>query len=64
MARYSFKRLVVVTEHLEKHIRDFLGDQVRGMKIEYFFSPLYMMTKNIYSLWMGRKIINEPLLLL
>ena len=61
---HGFKRLVVVTGHLENHIRDFLGDQVGGMKIEYIFSPLYKTTNNIYSLWMARKIINEPFLLL
>jgi L-glutamine-phosphate cytidylyltransferase len=60
----GFKRLVVVTGHLESHIRDFLGSQVEDMKIEYIFSPLYKTTNNIYSLWMARKIINEPFLLL
>jgi choline kinase len=61
---HGFKRLVVVTGHLETHIRDFLGDQIGDMKIEYIFSPLYKTTNNIYSLWMARKIINEPFLLL
>ena len=61
---HGFKRLIVVTGHLEKHIRDFLGNQVGDMKIEYVFSPLYKTTNNIYSLWMARKIINEPFLLL
>ena len=62
--QHGFKRLVVVTGYLETHIRDFLGDQVGGMKIEYVFSPLYKTTNNIYSLWMAREIINEPFLLL
>ena len=61
---HGFKRLVVVTGHLENYIRDFLGDQVGGMKIDYIFSPLYKTTNNIYSLWMAREIINEPFLLL
>lgn len=61
---HGFKRLVVVTGHLEKHIRDFLGDQVGEMKIEYVFNPLYKTSNNIYSLWIARKIINEPFLLL
>ena len=33
------------------------------MTIDYVFSPLYKTTNNIYSLWMARKIINEPFLL-
>ena len=59
----GFKRLVVVTGYLENHIRDFLGNQVGGIKIDYIFSPLYKTTNNIYSLWMARKVINEPFLL-
>lgn len=62
--RKGFKRLVVVTGHLEKCIRDFLGDQIDGLSIEYIFSPLYKTTNNIYSLWLAREIINEPFVLL
>ena len=62
--QHGFKRLVVVTGHLENHIRDFLGNQVGDITIDYIFSPLYKTTNNIYSLWMARKIINEPFLLL
>jgi choline kinase len=60
----GFKRLIVVTGYLESHIRDFLGDQSGDIKIEYVFSPLYETTNNIYSLWMARKAIDEPFLLL
>lgn len=60
----GMKRLVIVTGHLEHCIRDYLGDQVGELKIEYIFSPLYKTTNNIYSLWMARELINEPFLLL
>ena len=59
----GFKRLVVVTGYLENKIRDFLGTRKRGISIEYVFCPPYRTTNNIYSLWMARKIINEPFLL-
>jgi L-glutamine-phosphate cytidylyltransferase len=60
---HGFKRLVVVTGHLEQSIRDFLGNQMGDMKIEYIFSPRYETTGNIYSLWMARECIREPFLL-
>ncbi len=60
----GFKRLVVVTGHLENRIREFLGNRAGNMIIDYIFSPLYETTNNIYSLWMARKIINEPFLLI
>lgn len=60
----GFKRLVVVTGHLENRIREFLGNRAGNMTIDYIFSPLYEVTNNIYSLWMAREIINEPFLLI
>lgn len=62
--QHGFKRLVVVTGYMESHIRGFLGNQVGNITIDYVFSPLYKSTNNIYSLWMARKVINEPFLLL
>jgi NDP-sugar pyrophosphorylase family protein len=60
----GFKRLIVITGHLENRIREFLGNQAGNIKIDYIFSPLYETTNNIYSLWMAREIINEPFLLI
>ena len=62
--QHGFKRLVVVTGHMENRIRDFLGNKVGNIAIDYIFSPLYETTNNIYSLWMAREVINEPFLLL
>ena len=59
-----FKRLVVVTGHLEERIRNFLETRAGNLTIEYVFSPLYKTTNNIYSLWMARNMINEPFLLI
>ena len=61
---HGFKRLVVVTGHLEDSIRNFLEDRAGSLVIEYVFSPRYKTTNNIYSLWMARNIINEPFVLI
>lgn len=63
LKQQGFKRLVIVTGHQENYIREFLGTNYDGMAIEYIFSSLYKTTNNIYSLWMARKIINEPFVL-
>jgi choline kinase len=63
LSQRGFKRLVIVTGHLEKSIREFLGSRVHDIVIDYVFSPLYKTTNNIYSLWLVRKIVNEPFLL-
>ncbi len=61
---HEFRRLVVVLGHQAECIRDFLGTKSGGMEIEYINSPLYKTTNNIYSLWLARKAIEEPFLLI
>jgi choline kinase len=61
---HKFKRLVVVIGHQGDCIRNFLGTRAGGMEISYINSPLYKTTNNIYSLWLARKAIDEPFLLL
>lgn len=61
---HGFKRLVIVLGHQAKCIREHLGDHAGGMKIIYITSALYETTNNIYSLWLARKAIKEPFLLI
>ncbi|MCK5339829.1 MAG: phosphocholine cytidylyltransferase family protein [Desulfobulbaceae bacterium] len=61
---HNFKRLVVVVGHQADCIRNFLGTRSGGMEITYITSPLYKTTNNIYSLWLARKAIDEPFLLI
>jgi len=61
---HEFRRLVVVLGHQAECIRDFLGTKSGGMEITYINSPLYRTTNNIYSLWLARKAIEEPFLLI
>ncbi len=64
LQEHNFKRLVIVVGHQAQCIRSFLGTRAGGMDIEYVTSPLYKTTNNIYSLWLARKVINEPFLLI
>jgi choline kinase len=61
---YGFKRLVVVVGHHAECISDFFCARAGEMEITYILNPLYTTTGNIYSLWLARKIIDEPFLLL
>lgn len=61
---HNFKRLVIVVGHEGDCIRNFLGTRAGGMDIDYITSPLYDSTNNIYSLWLARKMIDEPFLLI
>ena len=61
---HNFTRLVIVVGHQADSIRNFLGTRAGGMEITYITSPVYKTTNNIYSLWLARKEINEPFLLI
>lgn len=60
---YGFERLVVVTGYRAETIRAYLGERFGGISVEYVVSPLFATTNNIYSLWLARRLIEEPFLL-
>jgi threonine-phosphate decarboxylase len=60
---YGFSRLVVVVGHEAAAIQDYLGDHSHNIEISYVVNPRYKTTNNIYSLWLARKVIDEPFLL-
>ncbi|MFK5973989.1 MAG: phosphocholine cytidylyltransferase family protein [Flavobacteriaceae bacterium] len=64
LAAQGIKKLVIVTGHLSASIEGFLGERYENIDIEYIHSPLYKTTNNIYSLWMARKIMVEPFILI
>ena len=57
-------RLVVVTGYLDHCIHEFLEHNAADMQLDYVFNPVYKTTNNIYSLWLARKIIDEPFVLI
>jgi L-glutamine-phosphate cytidylyltransferase len=60
---HAFERLLIVVGYRAETIRDYLGERFGGIAIEYLLSPLFATTNNIYSLWLARELIDEPLLL-
>jgi choline kinase len=64
LGSYGFTRLVVVIGHEADSIQDYLGDRSGDIEISYITSSCYRTTNNIYSLWLARKAIDEPVLLI
>lgn len=59
----GFKRLIVVTGHLEHCIRSFLAPYGSCLDLFYIHAHQYRTTNNICSLWMARNAVREPFLL-
>lgn len=60
----GIKRLVVVTGYLDHCVREFLQNNAADLQVDYVFNPVYKTTNNIYSLWLARKVIDEPFILI
>jgi choline kinase len=56
-------RLVVVTGYLDHCIHEFLEQNAADFQVDYVFNPVYRTTNNIYSLWLARRTIEEPFVL-
>jgi choline kinase len=60
----GIKRLVVVTGYLDHCVREYLEENAADMQLDYVFNPVYQTTNNIYSLWLAKKAIEEPFVLI
>jgi choline kinase len=60
----GFERLVVVIGHRGNQIREYLESHASGLQIQFIDCPEFAVTNNIYSLWLARKHINQPFVLI
>ena len=60
----GFERLVVVVGHRGDQIREYLESYASGLQIQFIDCHEYADTNNIYSLWLARKHICEPFVLI
>lgn len=61
----ELSRVVIVTGYKGENLKKFLGDDYRGIRIEYIDNPIYDKTNNIYSLWLAGEVLaaDDTLLL-
>ncbi len=59
----GIKKLIVVVGHMQDSIRDFFAASSTTLEVEFVYSPDYLTTNTIYSLWMARKHIQDPFVL-
>lgn len=64
LVKEGFERLVVVVGHRGDQIRKYLQSHACGLQIHCIDCRAYAATNNIYSLWLARKHIREPFVLI
>ena len=60
----GIERLVVVTGYKAGMISDYLGESFGDIAVEYVVSRRFATTNTMYSLWLGRDLVDESTLLI
>ena len=55
----NLSRVVLVIGYKGEKLQDYVGDEYKGLKIEYIKNPIYDKTNNIYSLSLAEKELQE-----
>lgn len=59
LSQLNLKRVVIVIGYKGDNLRQYIGDEYKGLKIEYIENSVYDKTNNIYSLSLAKKELQE-----
>lgn len=59
LATLPISRVVMVIGYEGKKLRNYLGDEKEGLRIDYVENSVYNKTNNIYSLWLAKQQLQE-----
>lgn len=59
LSKLKLSRVVIVIGYQGENLKKHVGDEYRGLKIEYINNPVYDKTNNIYSLSLAKKELQE-----
>jgi choline kinase len=51
--------IVIVIGHFGDKLKEHVGDNYKGVPVEYIFNPIYDKTNSTYSLWLARDVAGE-----
>ena len=60
----GIKKTYIVLGYMGEVIRGRVGDNWKGMEINYIVNKEYQETNNIYSLWMARDVLDDDTILM
>lgn len=59
LSQLTLSRVIIVVGYKGENLRNYVGDEYKGLKIEYVTNPIYDKTNNIYSLSLAKKELQE-----
>lgn len=59
LSQLDLTRVVIVIGYKGDNLRQYIGNEYKGLKIEYIENPVYDKTNNIYSLSLAKKELQE-----
>lgn len=59
LSQLALSRVIIVIGYKGDNLRNYIGNEYKGLKIEYIENPIYDKTNNIYSLSLAKKELQE-----
>lgn len=59
LSRFSLVKVIIVIGYKGKKLRDYIGQEYKGLAIEYIENSIYNTTNNIYSLSLAKQQLQE-----
>lgn len=59
LSKLPLSRVILVIGYQGNKLKDYIGDEYKGLRIEYIENPIYDKTNNIYSLSLAKKELQE-----
>lgn len=59
LSELSLSRVIIVIGYKGENLKNYIGEEYRGLKIEYIENPIYDTTNNIYSLSLAKEELQK-----
>lgn len=59
LSKLLLSRVIIVIGYKGENLRNYVGDEYKGLKVEYIDNPVYDTTNNIYSLSLAKEELQK-----
>ena len=59
LSKLALSRVIIVIGYKGENLKNYVGNEYKGLKIEYINNPVYDTTNNIYSLSLAKEELQK-----